>query len=110
MLLLPKRSLFSFPLPVVSCFALIFASAVLNAYLALDHPASHRLSPSAAFAILTFDALQLAGLLYMTGGLVNPFSLLMAVPVVVSASAHSRFETVSSQAISRKNPASSALR
>jgi two-component system sensor histidine kinase RegB len=76
---------FSFPLPVISCFALIFSSAVLNAYLALDYPASHRLLPSAAFAILTFDALQLAGLLYMTGGLVNPFSLLMAVPVVVSA-------------------------
>jgi two-component system sensor histidine kinase RegB len=29
--------------------------------------------------------MQLAGLLYMTGGLTNPFSLLMAVPVVVSA-------------------------
>lgn len=76
---------FNFPLPVMSCFALIFSSAVLNVYLALDYPASYRLAPPAAFAILTFDALQLAGLLYMTGGLTNPFSLLMTVPVVVSA-------------------------
>src|SRR5690606_14237967 len=74
-----------FPLPVVPCFALIACSAVLNVYLALQYPSTHRLRPLAAFGILTFDALQLAGLLYMTGGLTNPFSLLMAVPVVVSA-------------------------
>jgi len=74
-----------FPLPVVPCFALIACSAVLNVSLALQYPATHRLPPAAAFGILTFDALQLAGLLYMTGGLTNPFSLLMAVPVVISA-------------------------
>jgi two-component system sensor histidine kinase RegB len=74
-----------FPLPVVPCFALIACSAVLNVSLALQYPATHRLPPPAAFGILTFDALQLAGLLYMTGGLTNPFSLLMAVPVVISA-------------------------
>ena len=74
-----------FPLPVVPCFALIACSAGLNIYLALQYPSTHRLPPTAAFGILTFDALQLAGLLYMTGGLTNPFSLLMAVPVVVSA-------------------------
>lgn len=74
-----------FPLPVVPCFALIACSAVLNVSLALQYPATQRLPPPAAFGILTFDALQLAGLLYMTGGLTNPFSLLMAVPVVISA-------------------------
>ncbi len=74
-----------FPLPVVPCFALIACSAVLNVSLALQYPSTHRLPPPAAFGILTFDALQLAGLLYMTGGLTNPFSLLMAVPVVISA-------------------------
>ena len=46
---------------------------------------------TSAFGILTFDALQLAGLLYMTGGLTNPFSLLMAVPVVVSPSVATLF-------------------
>jgi two-component system sensor histidine kinase RegB len=35
--------------------------------------------------ILLFDSLQLAGLLYFTGGLTNPFALLMTVPVVISA-------------------------
>jgi two-component system sensor histidine kinase RegB len=75
----------NFPLPVGPCFVLIGASALLNLFLPFQYPPTHRLSPSAAFVILTFDALQLAGLLFMTGGLANPFSLLMAVPVVVSA-------------------------
>ena len=74
-----------FPLPVSLCFALIALSAWLNLFLAFRYPATHRLPPSFALAILLFDALQLAGLLFMTGGLTNPFSLLMTVPVVISA-------------------------
>lgn len=74
-----------FPLPVSPCFALIACSAWLNLFLAFRYPATHRLNPFAAFGILAFDSLQLAGLLFMTGGLTNPFSLLMTVPVVISA-------------------------
>ncbi len=74
-----------FPLPVSLCFALIALSAWLNLFLAFRYPATYRLPPAAALGILIFDALQLAGLLYMTGGLTNPFALLMTVPVVVSA-------------------------
>ena len=74
-----------FPLPVGLCFALVACSAWLNLYLTFRYPATHRLNPLAAFGILMFDALQLAGLLFMTGGLTNPFALLMTVPVVVSA-------------------------
>lgn len=74
-----------FPLPVSLCFALIALSAWLNLFLAFRYPATHRLPPPFALGILLFDALQLAGLLYMTGGLTNPFALLMTVPVVISA-------------------------
>jgi two-component system sensor histidine kinase RegB len=74
-----------FPMPVGFCFALIAASAWLNLLLAFRFPAAHRLSPPAAMGILIFDSLQLGGLLYITGGLTNPFSLLMSVPVVISA-------------------------
>jgi len=74
-----------FPLPVSLCFALIALSAWLNLFLAFRYPATHRLTPGFAFAILLFDAIQLVGLLYMTGGLTNPFSVLMIVPVVISA-------------------------
>jgi len=74
-----------FPLRVSLCFALIACSAWLNLFLTFRYPSAHRLRPLAAFVILTFDSLQLAGLLYMTGGLTNPFALLMTVPVVISA-------------------------
>ncbi len=76
---------FVFPLPVSVCFALIATSAWLNLFLAFRFPATHRLRPAAALGIMVFDALQLAGLLFLTGGLTNPFSLLMTVPVVISA-------------------------
>jgi two-component system sensor histidine kinase RegB len=75
----------AFPLPVSLCFALIACSAWLNLFLTFRYPSAHRLSPPAAFATLLFDSAQLAGLLYLTGGLTNPFSLLLTVPVVVSA-------------------------
>ena len=74
-----------FPLPVGPCFALIALSAWLNLFLAFRYPATHRLPPYFALGILLFDALQLTGLLFMTGGLTNPFALLMTVPVVISA-------------------------
>ncbi|HEY5817902.1 MAG TPA: ActS/PrrB/RegB family redox-sensitive histidine kinase [Mesorhizobium sp.] len=74
-----------FPLRVSFCFVLIAASAWLNLILAFRYPAAQRLPPAAALGILLFDSLQLAGLLYLTGGLTNPFSLLLSVPVVISA-------------------------
>ncbi|QDZ02205.1 ActS/PrrB/RegB family redox-sensitive histidine kinase [Nitratireductor mangrovi] len=75
-----------FPVPVSLCFALIAGSAWLNLFLAFRYPATHRLKPAAAFSLLFLDVLQLAGLLYLTGGLTNPFAILLTVPVIVSAS------------------------
>src|SRR5690606_26259995 len=74
-----------FPLPIAPCFALIAASAWLNLDLTFRCPGAHLLPPLAALAILTFDASQLAGLLFLTGALTHPCSLLITVPVVVSA-------------------------
>lgn len=74
-----------FPLPVGPCFALIAISACLNLYLTFRYPSVQLLPAKASLAILTFDASQLAGLLYLTGGITNPFSLLLIVPVVISA-------------------------
>ena len=36
-------------------------------------------------ALLVYDVLQLAGLLYLTGGIQNPFSVLLVAPVTVAA-------------------------
>lgn len=74
-----------YPLPLAACLGLIALSALLNIGLLLRFPPSFR--PSAAFATiqLGYDCLQLGGLLALTGGLENPFSLLLLAPVSVSA-------------------------
>lgn len=76
-----------FPLPISECFALIGVSVVLNIVLGLRFAASRRLGPWPALALLGYDAVQLAALLYLTGGLENPFALFLLVPVIVSATA-----------------------
>ncbi|HEV7291808.1 MAG TPA: ActS/PrrB/RegB family redox-sensitive histidine kinase [Devosia sp.] len=75
-----------FPLPLVECYVLIAASAAFNLWLVWRYGAAHR--PSSAFAAsqVTFDLIQLAGLLALTGGLQNPFAILLLAPVSVSAS------------------------
>ena len=74
-----------FKLPIAACLALIAISAWLNVFLTLRWRGSQKLSARAAGFLLGYDVLQLAGLLYLTGGLQNPFSLLFLVPVTVSA-------------------------
>ena len=74
-----------FKLPIAACLALIAVSAWLNVFLTLRWRGSQKLSARAAGVLLGYDVLQLAGLLYLTGGLQNPFSLLFLVPVTVSA-------------------------
>ncbi|MGI9462508.1 MAG: sensor histidine kinase, partial [Aestuariivirgaceae bacterium] len=74
-----------FPLPLGPCLAVIALSAWLNVFLSLRWRTSIRLHERYAAALLAYDLVQLAVLLYMTGGLENPFSFLFLVPVTVSA-------------------------
>jgi two-component system, sensor histidine kinase RegB len=78
---------FGFPLPFALCFLMIALSAWVNLVLRIRYPASHRLSDNTASLLLGFDVLQLAALLYLTGGLQNPFSMLFLAPVLISATA-----------------------
>lgn len=78
---------FGFPLPFGACFALVALSAWLNLGLRVGLPAAHRLSPEWATVLLAYDLLQLAGLLFLTGGLQNPFAILLVGPVLVAATA-----------------------
>jgi len=74
-----------YPLPLTYCVAAIVTSAVLNVVLALRYPPSQRLSNREATFYLAFDVVQLAALLYFTGGIANPFSLMFVAPVVIAA-------------------------
>ena len=61
-----------YDLPLWRCAGVIAASAVLNILLAMRFPASHRLTNREATVYLAYDVLQLAALLYLTGGLDQP--------------------------------------
>lgn len=73
-------------LSFAACMAVIVASAFSNVALQIYFPPSKRIASRHAMMMLGFDILQLTALLYLTGGLQNPFSLLIVVPVAVSAS------------------------
>jgi two-component system sensor histidine kinase RegB len=73
-------------LPIGGCLAIISLSAWLNVALRIRYPASQRLKSHYAFLMLGYDVLQLGALLYLTGGLENPFAFLLIAPVTVSAS------------------------
>jgi two-component system, sensor histidine kinase RegB len=74
-----------FDFPVIPCLVLITVAALLNLALTWYFPQNKRLNPAGVFAVLIFDVAQLAGLLALTGGLTNPFSILLVVPGIVSA-------------------------
>jgi two-component system sensor histidine kinase RegB len=76
---------FRFELPLGYCLAFIAISAWLNVFLTVRFPARHRLSATLATVLLAYDILQLMGLLYLTGGIENPFTMLIVAPVTVSA-------------------------
>lgn len=76
-----------FSLPAVPAFAVVGITAAANIALRLVYGSTYRLSDKEAGALLAFDTLQLAMLLYLTGGLVNPFSVLFLAPVLISAMA-----------------------
>ncbi len=63
----------------------IGASFLANLFSAFLYPKNKQLSEREAAATLGFDILQLGVLLYLTGGLNNPFGLLMLAPVTIAA-------------------------
>ena len=76
-----------FDLPVIPCVVIVGLSALLNLALQTAFNPMQRLEPVYAAALLALNIVELAGLLYFTGGLQNPFSFLFLAPVLISATA-----------------------
>ena len=74
-----------FPLPLIECLGLVALSVLLNLWLIFRLGAGHRPTTTLATIQLGYDLIQLSGLLALTGGLQNPFSLLLLALVSVSA-------------------------
>jgi two-component system, sensor histidine kinase RegB len=76
-----------FDVPVVPCIVIVGLSALLNLTLQIAFNPMQRLEPVHAAGLLALNIVELAALLYFTGGLQNPFSFLFLVPVLISATA-----------------------
>src|SRR6516162_5640662 len=76
-----------FDVPLWSSLAVIALAALLNTALRVGFPHTQWLEPDRAAYLLGFDIAQLAALLYLTGGLENPFSFLLLGPVLIAATA-----------------------
>lgn len=67
------------------CYMSIGVSVVGNLIAISVFPENTRLSETENFLMVLFDLLQLSILLYLTGGLHNPFAVLLLGPVTISA-------------------------
>jgi two-component system sensor histidine kinase RegB len=76
-----------FELPIGFCLGVIMASAWINTWLTLSVPPQQFARDWEAFAQLSYDVLQLCVLLALTGGLQNPFVVMLAAPVTIAVAA-----------------------
>lgn len=74
-----------FDVPIVPCVAIVGVAALLNLALQVAFNPMRRLEPVYAAALLALNIVELAALLFLTGGLQNPFSFLFLAPVLISA-------------------------
>ncbi len=73
-------------IPFFEALTIILLSIVINFYSYFEERKNKSISNLKAFSFLLFDTLQLGFLLFLTGGIINPFSILILAPVITSAS------------------------
>ncbi len=74
----------SLPFPIVLCYVIIFIGLLTNLYLQFGVKLN-QLKDFYASIFLIYDLIQLSILLYLTGGIFNPFSFLLIIPAIVSS-------------------------
>lgn len=84
--ILVASQVYGLQLPLALCALAVGMSVLANLVLIMLFPENRRLSEAEAFFTLLFDLGQLAFLLFLTGGLTNPFAILVLAPVTISAS------------------------
>ncbi len=70
--------------PIIECHIVIFTGLITNLFLQFKIKAN-QLKDINSSLFLIYDLIQLSFLLYLTGGVSNPFSLLLIVPAIVSS-------------------------
>ena len=76
--------IFDFKLPFFLCSLIIMIGVLTNLYLQFKFK-KNQLNNFTSTFFLFYDLLQLSSLLYLTGGITNPFSILLIVPAIVAS-------------------------
>jgi two-component system sensor histidine kinase RegB len=74
-----------FELSLAACLAVIALSAWLNVVMSMHFRNVQRLAPAPVAWLLAYDTAQLTVLMFLTGGIENPFSMLILAPVLIAA-------------------------
>ena len=76
--------LFGFKLPLIFCSLTIFCGGLTNIFIQYNFK-KNQLSNIESTILLFYDVIQLGVLLYLTGGVTNPFVIFLIVPAIVSS-------------------------
>ncbi|MEM9222453.1 MAG: ActS/PrrB/RegB family redox-sensitive histidine kinase [Pseudomonadota bacterium] len=90
----------NFTMPLGACMGLVALSAWSNVFLRVKFADDRRMPENWTAGVMAFDILQLGAQLSLTGGLTNPFALLIIAPVMVSATTLSANRTMTLGALS----------
>ena len=85
---------FNFTIPLTECLIVVALSILVNFYSYFIQRGNPTLTDKKTFLFLLFDISQLVGLLFLTGGVFNPFIVLILAPIIISASYLSAFWTI----------------
>ena len=75
----------NFDFKILYCYLLVLFSSILNFLLQIRSKKTDLLSNKKATFSILYDLFQLFGLLFLTGGLTNPFSILIVAPITIAA-------------------------
>ena len=83
-----------FSIPLYECLIVVLFSVIINFISYFINKKNSTLTDKKTFLFLIFDISQLVCLLYLTGGIFNPFIILIVAPIIISASYLSAFWTI----------------
>ena len=87
-------SIFNLTIPLTECLFVVLLSILVNFTSYFIQRGNSTLTDKKTFLFLLFDISQLVGLLFLTGGIFNPFVILILAPIIISASYLSAFWTI----------------
>ena len=86
--------IFNLTIPLTECLFVVLLSILVNFTSYFIQRGNSTLTDKKTFLFLLFDISQLVGLLFLTGGIYNPFVILILAPIIISASYLSAFWTI----------------